>query len=353
MFSKSLIDLYDLDSDDLESLINLALKIKESPKEYMDRCHGKIMATLFYEPSTRTQMSFKTAMLRLGGQVIGFDDPKNSSVAKGESLRDTVKIFANYADIIVMRNPIEGAAFAASQYIDVPIINAGDGGHMHPTQTLTDVVTLKSELGRLHNLKIGLCGDMLNSRTVHSLIKTMSRYEDNCFYLISAKELELPEYVLDFMREHKVEFKTFDNIEDCIPDLDVLYMTRIQRERFDKEEDYQRQKGIFILTVDKMKKAKEDMIIMHPLPKVDEIDVEVDDDKRAKYFEQARYGLFARMALIIKMLESDNKSTAQYDLSDSLCKNPKCITQTETYLKPYVSTVGENKYCAYCDTKIN
>lgn len=352
MIEKSLIDLYDLELNDIEKLIDLALKIKKNPEKYMDYCHGKIMATLFYEPSTRTQMSFKTAMLRLGGQVIGFDDPKNSSVAKGENLKDTIKIFANYADIIVIRHPFEGTAFAASQFIDTPIINAGDGGHMHPTQTLTDVVTLKSEKGRLDNLKIGLCGDMLNGRTVHSLIKTMSRFENNTFFVISAKELALPEYVEDFMKERNVKFTYSDAIEDCIGDLDVLYMTRIQKERFDSEEEYQKQKGLFILTKDKLKQAKDDMIIMHPLPKIDEIEIDIDDDERAKYFEQAKNGMYARMALITKMLKTDQYRPVNYKNSEIKCNNPKCITNKETYLENLVVTNGKDKYCAYCDSKI-
>ena len=250
------------------------------------------MATLFYEPSTRTQMSFQTAMMRLGGKIIGFDNPQNSSVSKGESLKDTITIVSGYADIIAMRNPVEGSAKAASLYSSVPVINAGDGGHLHPTQTLTDLVTLSNEKGRLNHLKIGLCGDLKNGRTVHSLIKTMSHFEGNSFVLISTKELSIPDYIKDIMDKAGCPYEEVDDLQSNIADLDVLYMTRIQRERFANEEDYQAQKGQYILDTEKMSYAKKDMIVLHPLPRVDEITVEVDDDPRACCFKQAVYGMY-------------------------------------------------------------
>jgi aspartate carbamoyltransferase catalytic subunit len=258
MNHRHVIDLEDLTFSQLQQTIELAGKIKENPKDYAHICDGKIMATLFYEPSTRTQMSFQTAMMRLGGKVIGFDNPQNSSVAKGESLKDTITIMSGYADIIAMRNPVEGSAKAASLFSDVPVINAGDGGHLHPTQTLTDVVTLYNEKKRLNHLTIGLCGDLKNGRTVHSLIKTMCHFEGNSFVLISTKELRVPKYIKDIMDKSDCEYTEVENLQDNISQLDVLYMTRIQRERFSSPEDYEAQKGVFVLDTEKMKNAKKD-----------------------------------------------------------------------------------------------
>src|SRR5574344_3153242 len=262
-----IIDLEELSFSDLQEIVTLADKIMKNPKEYSSVCKGKILATLFYEPSTRTQMSFQTAMLRLGGQTIGFDNPMNSSVAKGESLKDTITVVSGYADIIAMRHPKEGSAKAASIYSSVPVINGGDGGHFHPTQTLTDIVTLHNEKGRLSNLKIGLCSDLLNGRTVHSLIKTMTHFKGNSFVLISTEALSVPKYIIDILEKAGCEYSKADNLKDAISDLDVLYMTRIQQERFASKEDYEAQKGIFVLDKDKLSLAKNDMIILHPLPR--------------------------------------------------------------------------------------
>jgi aspartate carbamoyltransferase catalytic subunit len=332
MNHRHVIDLEDLTFSQLMQTIELAGKIKENPQDYAHICDGKIMATLFYEPSTRTQMSFQTAMMRLGGKVIGFDNPQNSSVAKGESLKDTITIMSGYADIIAMRNPVEGSAKAASMFSDVPVINAGDGGHLHPTQTLTDVVTLYNEKKRLNHLKIGLCGDLMNGRTVHSLIKTMCHFEGNSFVLISTKELQVPQYIKDIMDKSGCEYVEVDNLQDNISNLDVLYMTRIQRERFSSPEEYEAQKGVFVLDKFKMKYAKEDMIILHPLPRVDEITVEVDDDPRACYFKQAVYGMYGRMALILLLLEDKDYFFHCPDsnkISQVKCSNPRCITLQE------------------------
>ena len=285
MQARNLIDLEDISKEDLDEIIRLAGMIKANPSIFTDACHGKIMATLFYEPSTRTQMSFQTAMLRLGGQIIGFDNPSNASVSKGESLKDTIRVVSGYADVIVMRNPVEGSALAASLYSKSPIINAGDGGHLHPTQTLTDLVTLSYEKGTLEGLTIGLCGDMKNGRTVHSLIKTLSKYKGNRFIMISTPQLQMPEYVIEVLKESGCDYSFSDSLEKSIADLDVLYMTRIQQERFASREEYEAQKGVYVLDEQKMKLAKPDLVVLHPLPRVDEITVGVDDDPRAKYFE--------------------------------------------------------------------
>ena len=352
---RDLIDLTDLSKEDLNEIILIAGEIMKNPAKYMEHCHGKLMATLFYEPSTRTQMSFQTAMMRLGGNAIGFDNPVNSSVAKGESLKDTVRVMSNYTDVIVMRNPFEGSAFAASMYSKVPVINAGDGGHLHPTQTLTDIVTLWYEKGRLDNLTIGLCGDIKNGRTVHSLIKTLSKYDGNKFVLISTPQLQAPKYILDVLDQSGCEYSFSNNLEQSMPELDVLYMTRIQRERFASQEEYDAQKGIYILDMPKLKNAKEDLKILHPLPRVDEITVEVDDDPRAKYFEQAEYGMYARMAFIVKMLEKGKKELPPKleSTHNEKCNNPRCITSTESYL-PNLFTTGEDGrlVCSYCEHEL-
>lgn len=354
MNAKNLIDLDNISAEDLEEIIRFAGVIKENPSYFTDVCHGKIMATLFYEPSTRTQMSFQTAALRLGCKLIGFDNPGNSSVAKGESLKDTVRVISNYADIIVIRNAFEGAAMASSMYSRSPVINAGDGGHLHPTQTLTDLVTLSYEKGRLDNLTIGLCGDMKNGRTVHSLIKCLSKYKNNKFIMVSTPELKLPQYLVEYMDAHNCEYRYANSLEEMMPELDVLYMTRIQRERFSSAAAYEQQKGVFVLTADKLKNAKEDLKILHPLPRVDEITVDVDDDPRAKYFEQTEYGMYARMALIIKMLENRTADVPPTIKSthDVKCKNMKCITQTEEYLPHLFEETDGYLVCKYCDTKV-
>lgn len=352
MQTHNLIDLGDISKADLDEIIRLAGMIQANPSIFTDACHGKIMATLFYEPSTRTQMSFQTAMLRLGGQVIGFDNPSNASVAKGESLKDTVRVVSGYADLIVMRNPVEGSALAASMYSEVPLINAGDGGHLHPTQTLTDLVTLSAEKGSLENMTIGLCGDMKNGRTVHSLIKTLSKYKGNKFILISTPELQLPPYMLDVLRESGCTYSFSDSLEKSIAELDVLYMTRIQQERFHAAEEYEAQKGIYVLDKAKMTLAKPDLIVLHPLPRVDEITVEVDDDPRAKYFAQAEYGMYARMALIIAMLtgKTDQDVPNGKVLDGRCCQNPRCVTRTENYVPHLFYEKGGRSVCSFCDS---
>lgn len=303
---RHLIDPMDFTTGEMEEVFNLADKIIASPERYAHVCDGKLLATLFYEPSTRTRFSFEAAMLRLGGQVIGFSEPGSSSVSKGESIADTIRTVACYADIAVMRNPKEGAPLVASMHSDIPVINAGDGGHQHPTQTLTDLLTIRSIKGKLSNLTVGLCGDLKFGRTIHSLIKAMSRYENIKFVLISPSELKIPEYIKKaILQKNNVEFTEVEKLDDVIGSLDILYMTRVQRERFFNEEDYLRLKDIYILDGKKMKAAKEDMIVLHPLPRVNEISYEVDEDPRACYFKQAKFGMYVRMALIAKLLGVD------------------------------------------------
>ena len=352
MLLNHLIDLDQLSLEEIDELIKLANTIKSNPWAYQESCRGKIMATLFYEPSTRTKMSFQTAMYRLGGEVIGFDNPENSSVSKGESLKDTITVVSGYADIIVMRNPLEGSATAATLYSKSPIINAGDGGHLHPTQTLTDLVTLYNEKGRLDNLCIGLCGDLKYGRTVHSLIKTMTRYRGNSFVLISTPELALPQYVKDVMDAAGCRYTEVSTLSEAMPMLDVLYMTRIQKERFASTGQYEEQKGIFVLDSEKLADAKKDLRILHPLPRVDEIAVEVDDDGRATYFDQTVYGVYARMALILTILQHGPVARKHRTLSSTHpyhCSNPKCITQTEHYLPHLFTEAGDMLECKYCD----
>ena len=346
-----IIDLELLSFSDLQEIIRLSGKIMKNPEKYREACKGKIMGTLFYEPSTRTQMSFQTAMLRLGGSVIGFDNPMNSSVAKGENLKDTITVVSGYTDIIAMRHTPEGSAKGASLYSDVPVINAGDGGHLHPTQTLTDVVTLHNEKGRLNHLTIGLCGDLKNGRTVHSLIKTMSHFEGNKFVLISTKELGIPQYIKDIMDEQGCEYEEVATLQEAIPDLDVLYMTRIQRERFGGEEEYQAQKGIYVLDREKLSLGKKSLKVLHPLPRVDEITVDIDDDPRCVYFKQTVYGMYARMALILLTLEGAKYSYAKGKtvIDERGCDNPKCITQYETYIPKEFRQKGDYLVCEYCD----
>ena len=303
MINRHLINPMDFSKDELDEIFKLANQIITNPKEYSHVCEGKILATLFYEPSTRTKFSFEAAMMRLGGKLLGFSEPNSSSVAKGETLADTIKMVSIYSDIIAIRHHMEGSAKVCSIYSDVPVINAGDGGHQHPTQTLTDLLTIKSLKGSLDNHVVGICGDLKHGRTVQSLITAMTRYENIKFILISPKELRVPKYIKEeVLQKNNIEFKEVEKIEDVIDKLDILYMTRIQKERFFNEEEYLRLKDSYILDAQKMKGAKEDMIVMHPLPRVNEIDVEVDKDKRAAYFKQAEYGMYVRMALIAKLL---------------------------------------------------
>ena len=304
---KSLIDILDLSTDEIDELIAVADDIIADPQKYAEVCHGKKLATLFFEPSTRTRLSFESAMLSLGGSVLGFSEAASSSASKGESVSDTVKVVSCYSDIIAMRHPKEGAPLVASMKADVPVINAGDGGHNHPTQTLTDLLTIHREMGRLNDLTIGLCGDLKFGRTVHSLIAAMSRYTGIKFVLISPDELKLPDYVkVDVIEKKGIPYEENPDLEAAMPDLDILYMTRVQKERFFNEQDY-RLKDSYILTPEKLKNAKKTMRILHPLPRVNEISVAVDDDERACYFRQALNGRFIRMALILKMLGMEVK----------------------------------------------
>jgi len=351
---RHLIDFGDLPREEWDELYRRASQIMDDPAHFMDACRGKVACNLFYEPSTRTNFSFQTAMMRLGGTVFGFADPNSSSVAKGETLKDTVKMVSGYADVVVMRTPWEGSAKAASLYSHVPVINAGDGGHMHPTQTMADLTTITRLHDGVDGLSIGLCGDLKNGRTVHSLILAMEKFKDVRFFLISPRELAVPEYMRAFMREHNIPFTEVTGLEAVIPQLDVLYMTRIQRERFVDPLEYERNKGIYVLTRRKLERAKPDMLVMHPLPRVDEITVDVDDDPRAAYFQQARYGMFARMALLADLANQPRlEQTDAVEIGTKpVCSNPRCITQTEHYLPPLVKKNGGKDCCAFCDAEL-
>ena len=300
----NLIDIMQMSTDEIRELLDRSMDIIANPAKYAHVCDGKILATLFFEPSTRTRLSFESAMYSLGGNVIGFSDAKSSSTSKGESVSDTVQTVGCYADIIARRHPKEGAPLVASRTAGVPVINAGDGGHNHPTQTLTDLLTIYREKGTLENLTVGLCGDLKFGRTVHSLISAMSRYKNVRFVLISPEELQVPRYIIsDVLEANNIPYEEVTSLEDAIPDLDILYMTRVQRERFFNEADYMRLKDTYILTPEKLRTAKESLTIMHPLPRVNEISVAVDKDPRACYFKQVLNGKFVRMALIMKLLE--------------------------------------------------
>lgn len=301
---RHLMSPLDFSVEELDKVLNLANDIEKNPEKYAHACDGKIMATLFYEPSTRTRLSFESAMLRLGGKVLGFSSADSSSAAKGESVADTIRVISCYADIVAMRHPKEGAPMVAASKSRIPVINAGDGGHQHPTQTLADLLTIRSLKGRLNNLTIGLCGDLKFGRTVHSLINALVRYTGIRFVLISPEELRLPSYVREDVLDKKhIEYKEVTRLEDALPELDVLYMTRVQKERFFNEEDYVRMKDFYILDKKKLELAPSDMLILHPLPRVNEIAVEVDDDPRAVYFKQVQYAVYVRMALILTLLE--------------------------------------------------
>ena len=302
---RHLMSPLDLSKEELEDLLTLASDIEKNPKKYAHVCDDKRLATCFYEPSTRTRLSFEAAMMNLGGKVLGFSSAGSSSAAKGESVADTIRVVSCYADICAMRHPKEGAPLVASMASSIPVINAGDGGHQHPTQTLTDLLTIRSLKGRLDDLTIGLCGDLKFGRTVHSLIEALVlRYSNVKFVLISPEELRVPSYIReDILEKHNVEFEEVERLEDALPKLDILYMTRVQKERFFNEEDYVRMKDFYILDKQKMELAPKDMYILHPLPRVNEIAVEVDDDPRAAYFKQAQYGVYVRMALILRLLE--------------------------------------------------
>ena len=301
---RHLISPLDLSVEELEHILCLGQEIMESPEKFSHICEGKKLATLFYEPSTRTRLSFEAAMLNLGGKVLGFSSADSSSASKGESVADTIRVISSYADICAMRHPKEGAPTVAAMYSEIPVINAGDGGHNHPTQTLTDLFTIKTLMGRLGNMTVGMCGDLKFGRTVHSLINAMVRYPNVRFVLISPQELKIPDYLRKEVLDQKnIEYVETDQLEQNMPKLDILYMTRVQRERFFNEEDYIRLKDSFILDANKMKYAKKDMFVLHPLPRVNEIATEVDNDPRAVYFKQAKYGVYVRMALILTLLE--------------------------------------------------
>ena len=299
---RNLISITDLSVDEIDELIATANDIEKNPEKYQDACAHKQLATLFFEPSTRTRLSFESAMLSLGGQVLGFSSANSSSASKGESVADTIEVVGNYADIIAMRHPKEGAPVIAAQRTSVPIINAGDGGHFHPTQTLTDLLTISRKKGRLSDMTIGLCGDLKFGRTVHSLIEATLRYKNISYVLISPEELRLPDYMLDMLNEAGARYEEITSLEDAMPKLDILYMTRVQRERFFNEEDYVRLKDTYVLTLEKLENAKKDLVIMHPLPRVKEISVKVDEDERACYFYQTLCGKHIRMALILFLL---------------------------------------------------
>ena len=293
----------DFSVEELDKLLDLGNDIEKNPEKYAHACAGKKLATLFYEPSTRTRLSFEAAMMNLGGNVLGFSSASSSSAAKGESVSDTIRMISCYADICAMRHPKEGAPMVATRVSSIPVINAGDGGHQHPTQTLTDLLTIRSLKGRLGNFTIGLCGDLKFGRTVHSLIDALTRYENVNFIFISPEELRVPDYITEMLNEKNIPYEEVIRLDDVLPQLDMLYMTRVQRERFFNEEDYIRLKDFYILTKEKMALASKDMLVLHPLPRVNEISVEVDDDERAVYFKQAKYGVYVRMALIATLLE--------------------------------------------------
>ena len=358
---RSLNSILDLGVDELDGLIATAKDIIAHPENYWDRCAHKKLATLFFEPSTRTRLSFEAAMLELGGSVIGFSEASSSSASKGESVADTAKIVSCYADIIAMRHPKEGAPYVASQAASIPVINAGDGGHNHPTQTLADLLTISREMGRLDNLTIGLCGDLKYGRTVHSLIEAMSRCKGIQFVLISPEELKIPGFIrYNVFKNQGIPYTEVSSLEEAMPDLDVLYMTRIQRERFDDPWEYERLKDSYVLDTEKMKLAKEKMCVLHPLPRVNEISVKVDDDPRAAYFRQALNGKYMRMALILKLLDEAARNPMKEAIDttgleyDRVCRNPKCITQTEQELPQLFrctdKAAGIHR-CVYCEQR--
>ncbi len=300
---KHVMSPLDFSVEELDRLFDLAIDIKQHPAEYAHACDGKVLATCFYEPSTRTRLSFESAMIHLGGQVLGFSDAANSSASKGESVSDTIRIISCYADICAMRHPKEGAPMVAAEKSDIPVINAGDGGHQHPTQTLTDLLTIRTLKGRLDHLTIGLCGDLKFGRTVHSLINALVRYPDVRFVFISPEELRVPDYITDMLKERGIPYEEVIRLENVLPTLDLLYMTRVQKERFFNEEDYVRLKDFYVLDAARMALAGPEMLVLHPLPRVNEISVEVDEDPRAVYFKQAQLGMYVRMALILTLLD--------------------------------------------------
>ena len=357
---RSLIDIVDFSVEEIQQLLDTACDISENPGKYAEACHGKKLATLFFEPSTRTRLSFEAAMYELGGNVIGFSEASSSSASKGESMADTAKILSCYADIMAIRHPKEGAPYVAATNASIPVINAGDGGHCHPTQTLADLLTIYREIGRLNNLTVGCCGDLKYGRTVHSLISALGRYENIKVVLISPEELKLPKYVkYEVLDKYGIEYVETTSLEEGMPELDVLYMTRIQRERFDSFDEYERLKDSYILTEEKMAAGKPTMRVLHPLPRENEISVKVDDDPRAAYFRQALNGKLMRMALILKLLkeaEEGRQMEAVEAVEDSrlVCDNPRCISSTEQELPHKFKLVDEEHKiyrCVYCEAK--
>ena len=357
---RNLIDIRDLSTQEIDERIAVANDIIANPQKYSEVCRGKKLATLFFEPSTRTRLSFEAAMLELGGNVIGFSEASSSSAAKGESISDTAKMISCYADIMAMRHPKEGAPYVAARAASIPVINAGDGGHCHPTQTLADLLTIYRELGRLDNLTVGCCGDLKYGRTVHSLISAMSRYKNIKVVLIAPEELRLPKYVkYEVLEKNGMDYVETTSLEEAIPQLDVLYMTRIQRERFDSFDEYERLKDSYVLTAEKMALGKPTMRVLHPLPRVNEISVKVDEDPRAAYFRQALNGKYMRMALILKLLKEAEEGRQMEPLGQVLtnelhCDNPRCITSTEQELDHVFKCVDRERgihRCIYCESK--
>ena len=357
---RSLIDITDFSVSELDELLKTACDISKNPAKYAEACRGKKLATLFFEPSTRTRLSFEAAMMELGGNVLGFSEASSSSASKGESVADTAKMISCYADIMAMRHPKEGAPYVAAKSASIPVINAGDGGHCHPTQTLADLLTIYRELGRLENLTVGFCGDLKYGRTVHSLLSALGRYRNIKVVLIAPEELQLPKYVkYEVLDKYNMEYVETTSLEGAMPQLDVLYMTRIQRERFDSYDEYERLKDSYILTVEKMAVAKENMRVLHPLPRVNEISVKVDDDPRAAYFRQALNGKYVRMALILKLLNEAAEGKQMPEMADIIvdelrCDNPRCITSTEQEIVHSFKCVSpENGICRciYCEAK--
>ena len=354
---RSLIDIMDLDTEEIDALIKTALSISNNPSKYSEICRGKTLANLFFEPSTRTRMSIESAMYSLGGNVITMNDDSTSSTAKGESLQDTIKVVSSYVDIIAIRHPNEGAAIVASINSAVPVINAGDGGHSHPTQTLADLLTIYREKKRLNKLTIGFCGDLKYGRTVHSLINAITRYDGINIYLISPEELRLPKYVLESIINSDSNYIETSSLETAMPNLDILYMTRIQKERFKDLSAYERLKDSYILNSDNLINAKKDMSIMHPLPRINEISKEIDDDPRACYFKQVANGKLMRMALILKLLEEKEIGIKKDNLDfinvikdpSFTCKNPRCITHYERGLNQVYKIIDGKKQCIYCE----
>ena len=357
---RSIIDIVDFSVEELQQLLDTACDIIDNPDKYAESCKRKKLATLFYEPSTRTRLSFEAAMLELGGSVIGFSEASSSSAAKGESISDTAKMISCYADIMAMRHPKEGAPYVASRAASIPVINAGDGSHCHPTQTLADLLTIYREIGRLDNLVIGCCGDLKYGRTVHSLINAMSRYKNIKVVLISPEELKIPKHVrYDVLDKNGMEYVETTSMEEVMSELDVLYMTRIQRERFDSYDEYERLKDSYVLTLEKLQAAKPTMRVLHPLPRVNEISVKVDNDPRAAYFRQALNGKYMRMALILKLLAEKDQLATSSDfvkvvVNQLHCDNPRCITSCEQEIDHVFKLVNPEKgiyRCIYCEAK--